>query len=79
MRSHAILGLVLVALAVSACGNTRGERALTGGAAGAGVGAVGSAILGGSAVTGAVVGGATGAVIGAVTERDDVDLGKIID
>ena len=43
---------------------------------GAGVGAVGSAITGGSPVTGAVVGGAVGAAAGGLTSEKDVDLGK---
>lgn len=47
-------GVLGVALLVSACGQTVGEQALLG----AGVGAIGSAAVGGNALTGAVVGGA---------------------
>lgn len=61
-------------LALAACGSTQGERALSGGAIGAGVGAVGTAIVGGSVVTGAAVGAAAGAVAGAVTDERQIDL-----
>ena len=58
-----------------ACGTTTSDRALSGGAIGAGVGAAGAAVTGGSAVGGALIGGAAGAAAGAVTDKDDVDLG----
>lgn len=61
-------------LSLTACGNTKGERALSGGGIGAGVGAVGSAVTGGSPVTGAVVGGVIGAATGALTDKDQIDL-----
>lgn len=48
-------------LALAACGSTPGERALSGGALGAGTGAL---IDGG---TGAVIGGGAGAAAGALT------------
>ena len=66
-------------LAVSACGQTKGERALSGGAIGAGVGAAGSAITGGSPWTGAIVGGAAGAATGALTDQEDIDFGDFGD
>ncbi len=62
--------------ALSACGQTTGERALSGGAIGAGVGAVGSTIVGGSTVGGAVLGGVAGGVVGAVTDPETIDLGN---
>ena len=68
------ISLVALALTLSACGNTKGERALSGGGIGAGIGAVGSAITGGSPVTGAIVGGAAGAATGALTSKDQIDL-----
>ncbi|CAH0260866.1 YMGG-like glycine zipper-containing protein [Roseomonas sp. CECT 9278] len=53
-------------LALAACGNSPGERAVGGGLVGAGAGAaIGS--LSGNAGTGALIGGAVGAVGGAVT------------
>jgi osmotically inducible lipoprotein OsmB len=69
------LALVLLALlSVAACGNTKGERAASGGAIGAGVGALGGAVTGGSGVTGAIIGGAAGAATGALTTEEQIDL-----
>ncbi len=53
-------------LAVAACGNNPTDRALTGGAIGAGTGAVVGSTMG-APVAGAVVGGLGGAAIGAAT------------
>ncbi len=75
-RHFVILCCGFVMLSLSACGNTRGERALSGGGIGAGVGALGAGLTGGNAVTGAVVGGAAGAATGALTDKDDIDLGN---
>jgi osmotically inducible lipoprotein OsmB len=63
-------------LALAACGETRTDRALSGGAIGAGAGAIGGAVLGGSPVTGALLGGAAGAAAGGLTDKDQIDLGK---
>lgn len=62
-------------LALAACGNTQSERAISGGAIGAGVGAAGSAITGGSAIGGALIGGGIGAAAGGLTDRSQLDLG----
>ncbi|AGH98468.1 hypothetical protein A11S_1665 [Micavibrio aeruginosavorus EPB] len=51
---------------------------MSGGAIGAGVGAVGSSLTGGSPYTGAIIGGAVGAAAGGLTDEDDVNLGKPI-
>jgi osmotically inducible lipoprotein OsmB len=61
--------LVLAAIVVgtTACGETWGKRAVTGGAIGAGSGAVLGAATGMGPLTGAVVGGAVGAGVGAAT------------
>lgn len=67
---------VLSAIALSACGNTTQDRALSGGAIGAGVGAGAGALTGGSVLGGALLGGAGGAAAGALTDSDDVNLGK---
>ena len=74
-RRALVACLSISLLALSACGNTTGERALSGGGIGAGIGAVGAAVTGGSLVTGAVIGGAAGAATGALTDKDDIDLG----
>jgi len=67
VKRFAPLGvLVGFALMTAACGNNPTDRALTGGAIGAGTGAVvGSTV--GAPIAGAVVGGLGGAAIGAAT------------
>lgn len=52
---------------LAACGDTPGERAVSGGLLGAGTGAALGAATGGNAGTGALIGGGVGAVGGAVT------------
>ena len=76
MKQLAVISIAATAMLLSACGQDKGDRALSGGAIGAGVGAVGSSLVGGSAVGGALVGGAVGAGTGALTSPHDVDLGK---
>lgn len=65
-------GVALTTLA--ACGTQPGERALSGGAIGAGTGAAVGAIAG-DVGTGALVGGAVGAALGGLTDADDIYLG----
>ena len=67
--------LAIAALALAACGNTSGDRALSGGMLGAGAGATVGALTGTSLATGALVGGALGAVGGAATTKRNVNLG----
>lgn len=77
MKKTTTLSVAMLALlALTACGETRGDRALSGAGLGAGTGAAIGALTGGSAVTGAVIGGAAGAAGGALTDSRDVDLGK---
>lgn len=66
----------VLALGLAACGSSTGDRAISGGAIGAGAGAAVGAITGGSAVGGALLGGAAGAAAGALTKDRDVNLGK---
>jgi hypothetical protein len=67
----AVAGLLL-----AACGSSTGDRALSGGAIGAGAGAGLGAVTGTSVLGGAALGGAAGAATGALTDEDDVDLGE---
>lgn len=62
-------------LTLGACGNTTQDRALSGGAIGAGAGALGGAAAG-HPVGGAILGGAAGAATGAFTDDDQINLGK---
>ena len=76
IRTAMALGLSLTLL--GACGTSTTDRALTGGGIGAATGAAGTAVVGGNPTTGALVGGAAGAAIGALTDPDDVYLGRPI-
>jgi len=76
MKSVCSVVAIAVMLLVSACGDTQGQRAVSGGAIGAGAGAVGGALLGGSVLGGAVIGGLGGAAVGALTDRHQIDLDR---
>jgi len=74
--SKLMVALVLVTF-LAACGDTPGQRALSGGAIGAGVGAVGAAALDANPLEGAAIGAGAGALTGAVTKKRDIDFGDI--
>jgi len=77
--SHNITRLLVLsgmALSLAGCGYSRGDRAASGGLIGAGAGAAVMAVAGGPILAGALIGGAAGAVGGAVTHHDEVNLGK---
>lgn len=75
LRRISVIGcLAIVLLMVAACGENTGQRAVSGGAIGAGTGAVGAAVLGANPVAGALVGGGVGAATGALTRPDQIDL-----
>ncbi|HUS53045.1 MAG TPA: hypothetical protein VMY41_03460 [Thermohalobaculum sp.] len=74
MRISAKVLLCIAALSLAACSSNRTTRALEGGGIGAAAGAVGTAIVGGPVITGALVGAAAGAVVGAVTDQSQIDL-----
>jgi osmotically inducible lipoprotein OsmB len=75
MKRFLVVLSAIPLLALGACGDTWGERALSGGAIGAGAGGL-TGLLFGSPLTGALIGGAVGAGAGAVTSRDQVNLGR---
>lgn len=68
------IAAALLVTSLSACGVNQRERTLSGGAIGAGVGAVGGAIISSNPIAGALVGGAVGAVTGAATNPDQINL-----
>lgn len=76
MRNVTLSMLLMATMALSACGTSKKDRALSGAGIGAGIGALGGAVAGGSIATGAVVGGAVGAAAGALTDADDINLDK---
>ncbi len=75
MKSVKYAGLVALLALLSACGTDPGERALSGGAIGAGGGAVAGAMLG-NPLAGAVIGGGVGALTGAATSPRDINLDR---
>ncbi|MCX7362949.1 MAG: hypothetical protein NTV97_14000 [Alphaproteobacteria bacterium] len=65
MGKYIVLAAILVG--TTACGETWGQRAVTGGAIGAGSGAVLGGVTGLGILPGALIGGIGGAGIGAAT------------
>ncbi len=65
MRTY--LALAAILLTVAACGDTWGQRAVTGGGIGAGSGALLGAVTPIGVLPGALIGGAVGAGVGAAT------------
>lgn len=74
MRYLLLFLMTITIIPLAACGSTTGERALSGGAIGAGTGAAAGAATGGDVAGGALLGGAIGAAAGGLTDEDDVDL-----
>ena len=70
-----VLVVAVPLLGLAACGQTTGDRALSGAGIGAGVGLLGGALTG-SPMTGALIGGALGAGAGVLTSPGQVDLGR---
>lgn len=76
-RNAGFAALAVIALVLSGCGDTVGDRGLSG----AGIGAAGGAVIGamvGAPLAGAAIGAAAGATVGAVTSPSSVNLGKPI-
>jgi hypothetical protein len=63
-------------LGLAGCGYSPGHRALTGGAIGAGGGAIIGAVTGIGPGTGALIGGGAGALTGAATSHSQLNLGN---
>ena len=75
MRGRLGIALAFAGLVLAACGTTTQDRAISGGAIGAGAGGLVGAMTGNPAA-GALLGGAAGAAGGAFTSPNQVDLGK---
>ncbi len=67
MHTIKLMLMMTILLSATACGDTWGQRAVTGGAIGAGSGAVVGSATGIGILPGAIVGGAVGAGVGAAT------------
>jgi hypothetical protein len=77
MRKMVLVLCATAGLGLTGCGDTMGDRALSGAAIGAGSGAAAGAMFGGLGVgTGAAIGAVVGGATGAITTEDQVDLGK---
>jgi osmotically inducible lipoprotein OsmB len=70
MMNYKNISVLALAGLLAACGSSPTDRTISGAGIGAGTGAVGGALLGGSPVTGALVGGAVGAGAGALTDEN---------
>lgn len=78
MKRITLTAVLLFSLgALGACGTTTGERAVSGGGIGAGVGALGGFLVG-APLEGALIGGAVGAGTGALTTEKQINLGRPI-
>lgn len=67
MSALKLSAAMAILLCTAACGDTWGQRAVTGGAIGAGSGAAIGAVTGVGVLPGVLVGGAVGAGVGAAT------------
>lgn len=76
-RTCIVIAIMLAALSLAGCGSSTGDRAISGGGIGAGVGALGGLLVG-APLEGALIGGAVGAGTGALTDKDQIDLGRPI-
>ncbi len=76
MKIKSVVACALAILTLAACGESRSDRAISGGGLGAATGAGVAAITGGNALTGAAIGAGAGALGGALTDKSDVNLGK---
>jgi hypothetical protein len=66
---------MLLASALAACGSSTSGRALSGAGIDAGAGAVGGALMG-HTLGGTALGGAAGATTGALTNKNQINLGR---
>jgi osmotically inducible lipoprotein OsmB len=76
MNHKSIVIIITAAIGLAGCGYSPGQRALSGGAIGAGSGAIIGAATGLGAGTGALIGGGAGALTGAATTHRQLNLGN---
>jgi osmotically inducible lipoprotein OsmB len=76
IKNLGLVALTVAAFGLAACGESKMDRGLSGAALGAGAGAAAGALTGGNVAGGALLGGAAGGAAGALTDKDDIDLGK---
>ncbi len=78
MMRKTLAAVACTAFLVSACGNTVGDRGLSGAGIGAGAGAIVGAVTGLSILEGVLIGAAAGGLTGALTDADLINLGDPI-
>lgn len=77
MSKNLVTSLILAScVALSACGNTRLDRAVSGAGIGAAGGAVVGAVAGGPILGAAAVGAVAGGAVGAIAEKHQINFGK---
>ncbi len=76
-RTRTYLLLIPALLMLAGCGTNKNDRAAGGAIIGAGAGAVVGSMVGAPG-TGAIIGAGVGATTGALTEVDQINLGKPI-
>ena len=74
LRGAGLAAFLLVGLA--GCGQSTGDRVLSGAGLGAAGGAAVGALTGGSALTGAAIGAVGGGAVGGLTTPSQVDAGR---
>ncbi|MBI2799172.1 MAG: peptidoglycan-binding protein [Gammaproteobacteria bacterium] len=77
MQTKTVITTITIA-ALTGCGSLPQDRAVSGGALGAGAGAALGAVTGMSVATGALVGAAAGALTGALTDQHQMNFGEPI-
>ncbi len=75
MKRLGIAALMTLSLGLGACGDNPMDRGLSGAGMGAGAGAIGGLLVG-SPLEGALLGAVIGGAAGALTQRNQVDLGR---
>ena len=68
--------LLAIALLLSACGSSTGDRGLSGAGIGAAAGTAVGAVTGLGIIEGALIGAGAGGLTGALTDEDTINLGK---
>ena len=76
-RITLVAALLFSLFALGACGSSTSDRAISGAGIGAGVGALGGFLVG-APLEGALIGGAVGAGTGALTDKEQLNLGRPI-
>lgn len=76
MKKISYLFILTSTIALSACGVSKEDRALSGAGIGAAAGAVGGAVIGGSVASGVLLGAGVGAATGTLTDEDQINLDR---